>query len=87
MQQETQGKYSGKTLEQRFDINKCATIIMTGFNLKTCDSYLTILFKVFMNHILAENTYFVNPIMSTKHKIMVLKPEDKYQTIWQSYNF
>ena len=60
---------------------------MTGFNLKTCDSYLTILFKVFMNHILAENTYFVNPIMSTKHKIMVLKPEDKYQTIWQSYNF
>ena len=60
---------------------------MTGFNSKTCDSYFTILVKVFMNHILAENAYFVNPIMSTKHKIMVLQPADKYQTNWQCYNF
>lgn len=51
MQLETQDKYSGKTLEQRLEINNCATIIMTGFNLKTCDSYFKILVKVFMNHI------------------------------------
>ena len=74
-------------MEQRLEINKCATIIMTRFNLKTCDSYFTILVKVFMNHISVENTYFVNPIMSIKHKIMVFKHADNYQTIWQCYNF
>lgn len=57
MQLETQDKYSGKTLEQRLEINKCATIIMTGFNLKTCDSYFKILVKVSMNHISVENIF------------------------------
>ena len=35
---------------------------MTGFNLATCDLYFTIQVEVFMNHILAENTYFTNHI-------------------------
>ena len=29
-------------------------------NLATCDSHLTILFEVFTNHLLAENTCFTN---------------------------
>ena len=32
------------------------------FDLTTRDSYITILFEVFMNRILAENTYFTNRI-------------------------
>ena len=38
--------------------------IITGdvarFNLMTHDSYFKILVKVFINHILAKNTYFTN---------------------------
>ena len=41
----------------------------------------------FANHILAENTYFLNHIEWTEHKIMVLQPANKYQIIWKCYNF
>ena len=46
---------------------------MTGFNLATCDLYFMIQVEVFMNHILAENTYFTNHIEWTEHTFMVLK--------------
>ena len=35
---------------------------LTECDLTTRDSYITILFEVFMDHILAENTYFTNRI-------------------------
>ena len=38
----------------------------TGFDLTTHDSYFTILVEVFMNHILAENTYFTNDVERTE---------------------
>ena len=63
------------------------TLLVTGFDLKTRDSYFTILFEVLTNHLLAENTCFTNHIESTEHKIMVFKPANKYQIIWQCYNF
>ena len=53
----------------------------------TLDSYFMILVEVFTNHILAENTYFLNRIEWTEHKIMVLQPANKYQIIWKCYNF
>ena len=34
----------------------------SGLDLTTRDSYFTILIEVFMNHILAKNTYFMNHI-------------------------
>ena len=43
----------------------------------TCDSYFTTQFEVFTNHILAENTYFLNNLGWIEHKIMVLKPTKK----------
>ena len=58
-----------------------------GFDAKTRDSYFTILVEVFTNHIAAENTYFTNHIEWTEHATMVLKPANKYQIIWKSYNF
>ena len=54
-------------------------MIQPGFDLMTRDSYFMILVEVFMNHILAENTYFMNHIESTEHKIMFLKPTSKYK--------
>ena len=48
----------------------------------THDSYFTILGEVFMNHIFAENKYFTDHIELREHKIMVLKPANKYQIIW-----
>ena len=54
----------------------------TGFNLITCDLHFMILVEDFTNHILAENKYFTNHIECTEHKIMVLKPANKYQIIW-----
>ena len=59
----------------------------TGFDLMTCDSYFTILIEVFPNHILVENTYFTNHIEWTEYIIMVLKPVNKYQIIWQCDSF
>ena len=59
----------------------------TGFNLMTHDSYFTILVKVFTNHILAENSCFTIWIEWTEHKIIVLKPANKYQIIWNCHNF
>ena len=47
----------------------------------------TILFEVFTNHLLGENTCFTNHIESTEHKIVVLKPAIKYQIIWKCHNF
>ena len=55
--------------------------------LMTCDFYFTILVEVFTNNVLAENTYFTNHTDWTEHKIMVLKPANKYQFIWQCHNF
>ena len=55
--------------------------------LTTLDSYLTILVEVFTNHILAERTYFTNHREWIEHKIMVLKPANKYIIIWQCQNF
>ena len=45
----------------------------------THDLYFMILVEVFTIHIiLTENTYFTNLIEWTEHKIMVLKPRNKY---------
>ena len=51
---------------------------ISGFNLTTRDSYLTILFVVFTSHILGEKT---------ENKIMVLKPANMYQIIQYCHNF
>ena len=59
--------------------------LSSGFNLTTRDSYFTNGVGVFTNHILAENTYFTNKREWTDHKIMVLKPENKYQIIRQRH--
>ena len=57
-----------------------------GFDLTTRD--FTILVKVFTNHILVKKTNFTNHIEWVKHKIiMVLKPVNKHQIIWQCHNF
>ena len=53
----------------------------------TRGSYSTALVEVFMNDILAENTYFTNHLGWTGHKIMVLKPTNKYKIIQQWHNF
>ena len=53
----------------------------------THDSYCTILVEVFKNHILAENTFLMNHLLWTDHKIMVLKPASKYRIIQQYHNF
>ena len=45
------------------------------------------LVDVFTNHILVENTYFINHIGWTEHKIMVLKPAIKYQIVQHCNNF
>ena len=45
--------------------------LLTGFDLTTRDSYFMILVEVFMNHILAENTYFTNHIERREHKILI----------------
>ena len=44
-----------------------------------------ILVEVFMNHILAENTYLTNHIEQAECKIMS-KPANKYQIIQQGHN-
>ena len=56
-------------------------IYISGFNLTICDSYFMVLIEVFMNHISAENTYFMNHIVWTEHKIKVLKINCKDDTI------
>ena len=58
-----------------------------GFDLMTRDLVFTILVEVFMNHILAKNTYFTNHIEWTEHKIVIVKPANKYQIVWQCHNF
>ena len=55
--------------------------LSSGFDLTTRDSYFTNGVEVFTNHILAENTYFTNQRERIDHKIMVLKPVNKYQII------
>ena len=54
-----------------------------GFNLMACDSYFTIPVKVFTNHTLAENTYFMNYLEWTEHVILVWKPACKYKIIYK----
>ena len=49
----------------------------------THDSYFTILVEVFMNHMLAESTYFTNHIEWTEHKIMAIKYANKNKIIQQ----
>ena len=61
--------------------------MLSGLNLTTCDSYFMILVDIFTNHILAESTYFANQIEWTEHSIMVWKPSNKYQIIWQCHSF
>ena len=63
------------------------TGVTTGFHLMTHDSYFTILIEVFMNHISAENSNFRYHIERTEHKIMILKPANKYQIIQRCHNF
>ena len=58
-----------------------------GFDLTILDLDFTILAKIFMNHILAENTYFMNHIEWTECNIMVIKLVNKYQVILQCHNF
>ena len=58
-----------------------------GFDLMTRDSYFTILVEVFMNHILAENTYFMNHVEWTEHKKTTLKFANKYRILWQCHCF
>ena len=57
------------------------------FYLTTHDLYLTILVEVFKNNVLAENTYFTNHLGWAEHRIIVLKPANKYKIIRQCYNF
>ena len=40
-----------------------------------------------MKHISAENACFLNDKEWTENKIMVFKPKNKYQIIWQCHNF
>ena len=53
----------------------------------TCDSCFTTQFEVFTNHILAENAYFLNNLGWPEHKIMVLKPTNKYKFIQKCHSF
>ena len=53
-----------------------------NWTLKTRGSYFTISIKVF-NHVLAENTYFTNPIEWTEHTNVVFKSVNKDQIIQQ----
>ena len=58
----------------------------TGCDLKTHDSYIMILVEVFTNHILEENTFQESYMGWAKYKIiMVLKPANMYQIIWQCH--
>ena len=45
-----------------FKFSNPLTILVTGFDLTTCDLYYTILVEVLTKHILAVNTYFTNHI-------------------------
>ena len=73
-------------LSLHFVSDSTTLALMKGFDLTSCDLYFMILAEVFMEHILTENTYFTNHIERTEHKIMVLKPANKYQIIWQYHN-
>ena len=53
----------------------------SGFDLTTHVSYFMILLEVFMNHILAECTYFTNHMEWTEHIIMVAKFVNRNQII------
>ena len=44
------------------NVRRIFLILNPGFNLITRNSYFTILVKVLKNHILTENTYFMNHI-------------------------
>ena len=44
------------------NVRRIFLILNPGFNLITRDSYFRILVKVLKNHILTENTYFMNHI-------------------------
>ena len=59
----------------------------TGFDIMTHDSYFLIPVEVFVNHILAENTCFMNHIKGTEHKVMLLKLANKNQIIQQHHYF
>ena len=75
------------TSQCRFQYKKLHNKWFSWFNLKTHDSYFTILAEVFTNHILAEKTYITNHLAWTEHKTMVLKPANKYKIIRQFHNF
>ena len=69
-------------------MHSCHCIVASsGFDLTIRDSHFTILVEIFRNHILAENTYFTKNIEWTEHEIMVLKPANNYQIIWQCHDF
>ena len=59
----------------------------TEFDLASSDSNFTTLFKVFANHILAENMYLTHQIEWTEGGIMVLNSANKYQIICQCHYF
>ena len=68
-----------KTSSKKVNITTFEDTSNLGFDLTIHDSYFTILVERFTNYILAENTYFTNLMQWTEHKIMVLKPSDKYR--------
>ena len=59
---------------------------MTRVNLTTRDSYFTTVVEVF-TYFNKKTHIFTNRIELTEHKIIVLKPTNKYQTIRQCHNF
>ena len=61
--------------------------VLSGIDLTTHDSYFTILATVFTKHTLAVKMYFAINIQWKEYKIMVLKPANKSQIIWQCHNF
>ena len=74
------GKYLRKSLSIYLSIY-LPIYLSTGIDLTTRDSYFTLLVEVFTNLILVENTNFTNHLGRTEHKIMVLKPANKYKII------
>ena len=76
-----------KIEKESLDKSLMLLVMVSGFDLTICDSYFTILVEVFKDHILAKNIYFTNRLGRIEHKIMVLKPANKYKIIWQCHNF
>ena len=75
------------TSQRRFQYKKLHNKWLSWFNLKTHYLHFKILAEVFTNHILAKKTYITNHLAWTEHKIMVLKPANKYKIICQFHNF